>query len=407
MFRDTTRKQSPPPNCLEFAWQTAKGVDFKAIAHVNPPGAMKQYDFLLNDESFFAIPVKEKVVRNRVQDAQRELSPESNGDFTNRVERTVSAGSCSGFSGNGMTDPNTVTRLQAGGCTYKFGSEDEDELRSDLYSVTLDVLRDVVSSFVPETEEMMSRAIINAYSEDHDSDTSGDSLSVHSDRHLDPAEVEADVLGETFEWLKWSRDFISAFDMHDRKLEHMQKHVGQMVAHVRHERLEPTHASLIMHRVAAVLKLEVTREPHFDTVMFANLNSLTTTQDIMDTMHEFGEIIEAAVSKNHGGFGLCRFANPHTVESVCEAATKGGVVVNGRTPEVFGLFDSPYSKETEERITESRDKDYDYDCFDEVEDYNKDLIDPSDDCVEATYNAGKRGSLNISSEASQFLTERF
>jgi hypothetical protein len=179
----------------------------------------------------------------------------------------------------------------------------EDELRSDLYSGTLDVLRDVVSSFVPETEEMMSRAIINAFSEDHDSDTSGDSLSLHSDRHLYPAEVEADVLGETFEWLKWSRDFISAFDMHDRKLEFMQKHVEQVVAHVRHERLAPTPASLIMHRVAAVLKLEVTREPKWDTVMFSNLNSLTTSEDIMDAMRQYGDVTEAAVSRNHEGFG--------------------------------------------------------------------------------------------------------
>jgi hypothetical protein len=307
LFRET-RRQKPPPSCLEFAWETSRGDNFKAVANLNSPGQMNQYDFLINDESFFSMPAKEKAVGERVEAAEREMSPEFSVNseiFTNRVERAISGdltGSCGDdLSGDGMADPSAHSRLASAGFSYNFDME--DELRSDLYSVTLDVLRDVVSSFVPETEEMMSRAIINAFSEDHDSDTSGDSLSLHSDRHLDPAEVEADVLGETFEWLKWSRDFISAFDMHDRKLEFMQKHVEQMVAHVRHERLEPTPASLIMHRVAAVLKLEVTREPNWDTVMFSKLNSLTTSEDIIDAMRQYGDVTEAAVSRNHEGFG--------------------------------------------------------------------------------------------------------
>lgn len=303
-----TRKQKPPPNCLEFAWQTSKGVNFKAVAHVNPPGTMKQYQFLIGDESLFELPPKDVALGKPVDEAEREPSPEclsTGSSHRSRVERTVSCdftGSCGELSGDGLADPTTQTRLASAGFSYKFDME--DELKSDLYSDTLDVLRDVVSSFVPETEEMMSRAIINAFSEDHDSDTSGDSLSIQSDvRHLDPSEVEADVLGDTFEWLKWSQDFISAFDMHDRKLEYMQKHVQQMVAHVRHDRLAPTPASRIMHRVAAVLKLEVTREPHVDTVMFENLNSLTTTEDVVDAMHKYGDITEAAVSRKHEGFG--------------------------------------------------------------------------------------------------------
>jgi hypothetical protein len=97
-----------------------------------------------------------------------------------------------------------------------------------------------------------------------------------------------------------------------------------------------------------------------------------------------------------GNTGFCRFANADTIEHVCMSAIKGGVVVNGRNPEVFGLFESPYSKEIEDTLTESREKEYDYDCYEEVEGYNQDLIDPSDDCIEATYNSGQRGSMCMS-----------
>lgn len=301
LFREPN-KQKPPTTSLEFAWQSARGINLKAVAHANPTTERNQYDFFIDGKSILSIPPKDSAIQSRVEEAKCDISPGSSDDCS-RVERATSAdftGSGGNLSGNGGDDQQQ-TRLASAGFTYTYDME--DELRSDLYSSTLDTLRDQVSAIVPDTEEMMSRAIINAYSEDHDSDTSGDSLSLNSDKYLDPAEVEADVLGEALEYLKWSRDYFSSFDMDDRKLEYMQKHVEQMVAHVRHERLKPSAACRIMHRVAAVLKLEVTREPHHDTVMFEKLNSLTTTQDIISAMEPFGDIVVAAVSKNHEGFG--------------------------------------------------------------------------------------------------------
>ena len=103
--------------------------------------------------------------------------------------------------------------------------------------------------------------------------------------------------------MKWSRDLGSAFDLYDRKLEYMQKHVELMVSHVRHDRLKVSVASQIIHRVAAVLKLEITRNPIADTIIFGKLNSLTTTRDLFDAMHAYGDVVGAAVSKNHEGFG--------------------------------------------------------------------------------------------------------
>jgi hypothetical protein len=43
-------------------------------------------------------------------------------------------------------------------------------------------------------------------------------------------------------------------------------------------------------------------------VILKGLNSLTTAQDIMDSMHSFGEIDAVAISKSHEGFG--KFGEP-------------------------------------------------------------------------------------------------
>lgn len=397
MFRDTSNRKIPAAS-LEFAWQSARGISLKAVAHANPTTAMNQYDFFIDGKSIMSIQPKDSAIQNRVEEAKQDISPVPSEDCS-KCERVRAAssdftGSGGNLSGNGLDDTQQQTRLAAAGFTYTYDME--DELRSDLYSSTLDTLRDQVSAIVPETEVMLSRAIINAYSEDHDSDTSGDSLSLNSDKNLDPAEVEADVLGEAFEYLKWSRDFISSFDMDERKLEYMQIHVEQMVAHVRHERLKPSAACRIMHRIAAILSLEVTKEPTHDTVMFEKLNSLTTTHDIIDAMEPYGDIAVAAVSKNHEGFGFCRFTSTNVVDMVCESAVKGAVQINGRSPIIFSAFDSPYTKEIEAKVCESRQKDYDHDFYDDVDTYNRDHIDPSDDCIEATYTAPSRGSLNLS-----------
>ena len=414
---------------LEFAWQSGRGTTFRALAHADPIGGMNQYEFLIDGAPLSAMPSQEESFRRRMNDAKLETSPVDDrvtrsDDSPNRIDRALSgdyAESCGGMSGSGSFDNEQQCRLAAAGFACKY--ELKDELRSDLYSSTLDFLRDEVSLRVPATEEMISRAIINAFSEDHDSDTSNLSYELQNDGYLKPGEVEADVLGETFEWLKWSRDFIHLVDVYARKLEYMQKHVDLMVSHVRHDRLKVSVASQLMHRVAAILKLEVTTQPVADTVMFGNLNSLTTTRDLLDAMQPFGEVVYAAVSKNHEGFGklyrlppltsfvvmcswrcfpgFCRFALCDTVETVCKSAAEGEIEINGRTPEIFELFNSPYSAESDERIFDPRDREYDYDCYDDM-DYPRDCIDPSDDGIEATYNSGARRSLNVSTLRSSF-----
>ena len=70
--------------------------------------------------------------------------------------------------------------------------------------------------------------------------------------------------------------------------------------------------------------------------------------------------------------------------------------MNGRKPDMFELFSSPYSNEKDDKMLGPNDREDEYDCNTESEIYNIDRIDPSDDGIEATYNSGYRRSLNNS-----------
>lgn len=352
MFPEINKK--PPHSSLQFSWQTARDTNFEVIASLNRNGATGKYKFLVDDRPFSSLPSKEMAMKRRKEKTQSNNSPSpaSRTDVTEPVNHTYrqesdesteygeseygdsvvlgsrqdedqlseagtdfhpprSGADSADYDGSGLyqsgesgvEDPQQKSRLAAAGFSYQFDME--DELRSEMYTSTLDVLRDEVSRLVPEAEEMMSRAIINAFSEDHESDTSNESaLSFQGEN---PAELEAEVLGEVIQWLKWGRDFLSVDEMQDRKRKFMKTHVEQMVSHVRHDRLSSLECSKIMHRVAALLMIETTRDPEQDTILFSNLNSLTTTDDLMNAMLKYGDVNAAALSKTHEGIGKLSF----------------------------------------------------------------------------------------------------
>lgn len=186
----------------------------------------------------------------------------------------------------------------------------EDALKSDLYSSSLDALRGEMTSAVPELEEMMSRAIVYAYSEDHDSlgscSFANDSYgSFGTQDELDPAETEADALFETYDWMKWTALHEAATDIYDLKLDFMRGQVEKIVAHARHERLSPHAASSIMIGIAAILNLKLARRMQRSTVILAGMRSDVTTKEVYCALNIFGQIETVCTAMGEHGFGEC------------------------------------------------------------------------------------------------------
>ena len=86
--------------------------------------------------------------------------------------------------------------------------------------------------------------------------------------------------------------------------------------------------------------------------------------------------------------GFCRFVSCESVNAVCSAGENGMLEINGRKPNVYDIFCSPYGCDVDERTLEPGDSGYD--ALDDIEVYQRDCIDPSDDGIEATYNANFR-----------------
>jgi hypothetical protein len=179
----------------------------------------------------------------------------------------------------------------------------EDALRSDLYSSTLDLLRETLSSYVPSTEEMISRAIIYAFSDESGPDQSAKLKGM--EQILDVEVVEADVLGETFAWLQWNRNLMTVADQQDRNMEFFRKQVEWMVFRVRHSRLDVVLASQILHRVATLLNMELAKQPNSDTLIIWNLKPFTLAQDLINVMQKYGKVTNAALSQQFLDFGTC------------------------------------------------------------------------------------------------------
>jgi hypothetical protein len=298
----TTKSNGNPPLVVHFRWLSSSGVAFQIEAHVNhPEDGSNQYQFLIDGRSFFSLPsATEFLAIKRESQSYARVTPEKLPSSNGQASREAS--------NLGLPEIHSPKLQRQWESSDSSRDEDtaEDALHSDLYSSSLDALRGEMSKSVPELEEMLSRAIIYAYSEDHDSlgssSLANDSFSLQTDDELDPEQVEADALCETYEWMKWTLLHDSANDVIDLKLEFMRKQVERMVAHARHDRLSTHVATRIMIGISAVLNLKLARRIDRDTVILVGMNPGITTQILHDALNPFGQI--AAVSTATGDYGV-------------------------------------------------------------------------------------------------------
>lgn len=124
-----------------------------------------------------------------------------------------------------------------------FSRDPNDELHSELYSSTLE-LRDQLLECLPQTEAMVSRAIINVFSVDDD-----DELSCYSDETCKTSVI----LQQAYEWARLNHD---NDDTQELALSFMQKYIDVVFAQVKNERLASKDAARHLFGIATVLGFE-------------------------------------------------------------------------------------------------------------------------------------------------------
>lgn len=377
LFRDASRKLDK----VTFAWQARSGEIFQVIARSNPvPQGKSQFSFYIDGVIFANLRQSKELGADQTSGSEEDLEPHHHGyevELTSSGEgrgpgesrhqglvgtlhsRTLSV-SVSGEGGGpalgvgvdvdgvdecaqqAPSEPqhgpgNLDFRLSMVGLSPP-SNEVVDELRSDLYSPTIDALRTKITECIPHTEELVSRAIMNAFFSDDDSIASQDSLSQCSfeeDFFDHSIQLEADAVVKAYAWVNGGEFGTSTPDKSER-MEFLQRQINAVFGQIRREKLSELEACQLLYSVACVLGLEVNTTLENTTVLLVGLDQKCTPEDL-STLKVYGEIATAAAS-TAVGYGLCRFCYPASVGLVTQASDRSEIFVHGRVTQAFSLM---------------------------------------------------------------------
>jgi hypothetical protein len=319
---------------VEFAWTTRTGEHLQIVAHSEPLPGVIQYDLVVNGTSFSKLP---NVSQLGLQSREPELrSPHF-------LQRFDSLSVLSGLSDLPSVDLPEEGSPEALGFRLSMvglnsGLEDAivDELHSDLYSPVLESLRQQITECLPQTEEMVSRAIINAFFCDSDSQQSFDSSLSDATTALDPYQTEANAVWEAYEWVGLNVEYAPRPDAQELALAFMQKKIDEIFLHIRNDKLSSDAASRILLSVGAVLGLKFANSIPMDTIILDGLPCNTTAKVLNTILCSYGQLECTAVVKGQG-FALCRFLDEGATIRVLEDAHQDCLVIAGATPRVIAL----------------------------------------------------------------------
>ena len=346
MISNLWRQQEISGN-VEFSWKTRSGETLRIVSQpMLRSEAIIQYDLLVDGVGFFDLPkARDLRTQDKVEDQQSpdDESARNGTSLHNEHEQW----DC-------QSDPFALPkptgslgfRLSMAGLSSStsFSCGDDliqDELHSELYTPILDSLRLMITSYLPQTEEMVSRAIINAFFVDSNSlrsDSSSLSERTRERQVTDSYEIEADRLFRAHQWVEVEANKASRIQYEELSLRFFQKQIDDMFVHIRNEELTSDEAARILLSVAAVLglKFEYPGLPK-DTVILNGLNKDTTKESLLQTLTEYGEVVGMAIATDFPRFGFCRFAKLDSVAHLWKAYEAGCFALGLGKPAVSWL----------------------------------------------------------------------
>ena len=197
-----------------------------------------------------------------------------------------------------------------------------DELHSDPYSSVIEKLRLQLRDCLPAIgEEMISKAVINAFSTYPSSDD--------AEPYTDKLQIEVELLCEAHQWI---HQHLGATD-ESAQQEFLQQCLDKVFLHIRRENLASSSRTLrIILNVCSILGLEIDESVHFpnNTVLLQGLQRNVTRKALYDSLSRFGPINALAISTEFPGFAFCRFedeASAHRVVKDHNAIAFGGSLI--------------------------------------------------------------------------------
>ena len=355
---------------IDVSWESTSGKKFRIFAHESPTQSSPQYDLFINDASIFSLPHVSELLRTTIIidnfASCDDLSETS-------MDSTYSESDPSGVEKENRQALDTYNRLSAA-ASRSCDPLDDDLTSSSSFTNILEFLRRAILPLIPDSEDMVSRSIINALSEDKNSYkprskiSSKSSLSRIPVQRL-PTQIESNLLYETIEWAD-SHLLSSHTGSQEQKRLYMQKQMDSVFLHVRNERLNEDEAARIIFDMATLLDYPVSPsiKKKRDTIILRNPKSSFDLDAIINVVSEFGELHGVGISSNRtfGKFlssevyldifapfhslirlpvsfsisAFCRFASEIGPIKVLAAADKGCLIINGRQP-IVSMIQKP------------------------------------------------------------------
>ena len=326
---------------VEFTWQCRSGETLQIVAHSSAvPGLDQQFDLYVDGVSFFQLPGLEDVER---------VEPISLGKQETRSDCSLREGlrSISTLSDIGSwkpvdeIQPETLDyRLSMVGLNSGRGFEVVDELHSELYSTALETVRCSLLETLPQAEQMVSKAIMDAFIAADDSFNDTFSSASSSFMEVDASQIEANALCEVYEWILFHLRYARREDFAEQTMAVMQRHVTRIFAYIRDEELSSDDAARILLHIAAILGLEFATPFPMKTVILSDLPSTVREQDIREIMSGFGatDAVSLATNKTTGSnLAFCRYLDSEAAVIAQEAFEGEEMLIGGQVPKVFLL----------------------------------------------------------------------
>jgi hypothetical protein len=233
-------------------------------------------------------------------------------------------------------------RLSMVGFNPMTSGEDEisDELHSDLYSNSLTTLRNQIVSFLPQTEEMVSRAIINAFFVEESPKCEPASIFSNMD-DVDGSQIEVDYMYEALSWVRRNVTVAPRVDIADVQLQFLQRCIDNIFLLIRSEQLNSNEAAQVVLSVASVLGLEFAVDVTSNTVILERLPVGVSKIDLYQYLSQFGEIDSLSISSKTPSIAYCRYMLEESTAQVIAAFERGDIIINDVKPEVVMVGSFP------------------------------------------------------------------
>jgi hypothetical protein len=325
---------------VNAAWTSRSGEKVHVVARAHEVPGEIQYELFVDGTSFNTLPSVSSLGRGS---SDRSPSPletrDQQSSSSEYLKRDDSNSVLSGLESSG--DELSAQPMEALGFRLSMVGlktvelDPKDELHSNLYSTLFQSLRQQITEYLPQTEDMISRAIINAFYMDSSSWEGGSSMSDISALEPDPNQIEADYAWEAHQWVGLNVDYAPRPDAEEQALSFMQKQIDEVFVRIRNEELTSDAACRIILSVACILGLEMAQSVSKDTIILNGLdNNTTTVDDLHRHLSTFGKVEAAAIARCRHGFGFCRFKDESAAAQALVAFENDTLVIGAAMPKV-------------------------------------------------------------------------